>query len=313
MERAYKYWNDDEIKEALEYLEKGWHVDEIAEELERSYSGVINKLKEVGANIKKEQRRSTRFRSKELNDGEKELIVELYLDDKQAILDIADFFEVPTYQIRKVLNEKGIEIKNGKTTRGLNREEVQKLINSGEYSLNAIAKILKTSHRSLTRFISVNDIDLTKIKPSQRRLWTEEEEKRMFDMIQEGKSFNEIGEKLGRPAANCRTKAYAVGYKVRKADMYKLGDMEMGKDNDVLMRFWTEEEEQRLEQMYASGEMYITDIAKALGRSYHSVQNKLSYMGLFEKYEEMRDKLRTKKLNESLGKEVKEWVKNHNA
>ena len=197
MERAYKYWNDDEVKEALEYLEQGWHVDEIADELERSYSGVINKLKEVGANIKKEQRRSTRFRSKELNDGEKELIVELYLDDKQAILDIADFFEVPTYQIRKVLNEKGIEIKNGKTTRGLNREEVQKLINSGEYSLNAIAKILKTSHRSLTRFISVNDIDLTKIKPSQRRLWTEEEEKRMFDMIQEGKSFNEIGEKLG--------------------------------------------------------------------------------------------------------------------
>ena len=124
MERAYKYWNDDEIKEALEYLEKGWHVDEIAEELERSYSGVINKLKEVGANIKKEQRRSTRFRSKELNDGEKELIVELYLDDKQAILDIADFFEVPIYQIRKVLNEKGIEIKNGKTTRGLNRVRV---------------------------------------------------------------------------------------------------------------------------------------------------------------------------------------------
>lgn len=55
------------------------------------------------------------------------------------------------------------------------------------------------------------------------------------------------------------------------------------------------------------------EVKEALGRSYHSVQNKLSYMGLFEKYEEMRDKLRTKKLNESLGKEVKEWVKNRNA
>lgn len=301
MERAYKYWNDDEVKEALEYLEQGWHVDEIADELERSYSGVINKLKEVGANIKKEQRRSTRFRSKELNDGEKELIVELYLDDKQAILDIADFFEVPTYQIRKVLNDKGIAIKNGKTTRELDREEVQRLVDSGEYTLNALTKVLKVSHRSLVRFVSVNEIDLTKIKSSQRRLWTEEEQKRMFDMIQQGRSFKEIGEKLGRPAANCRTKAYAVGYKVRKADMYKLGGMEIGKDNDVLMRFWTEEEEQRLEQMYAGGEMYIADIAKALGRSYQSVQNKLSYMGLFEKIRRNAGKIENEKIKRNIG------------
>lgn len=300
MKRQGKRWCDDEVNEALEYLEQGWTLDEIADELERSYTAVFSKMKEVGANIKREQKRKTRTEYKEFSEDEKDLVIEFYTQDKISMIDIADFFNVQLQEIRSILYERGVKHRMKKFRKKLDKQKVQRMIDTGEKTLTQIAKELNIGYATLTHFIEREKIDMTKIKPTTRKKWTPTEVKMLGDLIADGLDFGEIGRRLARPAANCRVKAYSLGFKLRKADILEFGGIEQAAARGEERRRWTKEEEEKLERMYSNYDLYISDMALELDRSYQSVQAKITKMGLYKKYEKERYEVQMQRLKQIL-------------
>lgn len=300
MERQGKRWCEDEVNEALEYLEQGWTVDEIAEQLERSYTAVLTKLKTVGAYVKREQRRYTRTEYKDFTEAEKDLVIEFYTEDKLSITEIANFFNVQLQQIRGILYERNVKDRHRGFRRELSKDEIQEMIDSGKMTLTQIAKEMLVGYETLVHFIERENIDMTKIKPTTRKKWTPTEVKMLGDLIADGLDFGEIGRRLARPAANCRVKAYSLGFKLRKADILEFGGIEQAAARGEERRRWTEEEEEKLERMYSNYEFYISDIALELDRSYQSVQAKITKMGLYKKYEKVRYEIQMQRLRQIL-------------
>lgn len=300
MERQGKRWCEDEVNEALEYLEQGWTIDEIAEQLERSYTAVLAKLQTVGANVKREQRRYTRTEYKNFTESEKDLVIEFYTKDKLPMIEIAFFFNVQLQQIRDILYERNVKDKHRGFRRELNKEEIQKMIDSGKMTLTEIAKEMLVGYETLIHFIGRENIDMTRIKKPNRKKWTPTEVKMLGDLIADGLDFGEIGRRLGRPAANCRVKAYSLGFKLRKADILEFGGIEQAAARGEERRRWTEEEEEKLERMYSNYDLYISDMALELDRSYQSVQAKITKMGLYKKYEKERYEVQMQRLSQIL-------------
>lgn len=97
------------------------------------------------------------------------------------------------------------------------------------------------------------------------RVWTDEDVQKLRDLRASGKSYEEIGKLLDR----------SVGAVHNKCKMLKITKMNTLNDTDdtTPYRKWTDEEEQKLRDMSASGKSF-EEIGNVIHRSESAVSNR---------------------------------------
>ena len=97
------------------------------------------------------------------------------------------------------------------------------------------------------------------------RKWTDEDVQKMRELRASGKSYEEIGKLLHRSIDAVRSKCKTL----KNTEMSTLSDT----DDTTAYRKWTDEEEQKLKDMSASGKSF-EEIGNVIHRSESAVSNR---------------------------------------
>lgn len=281
--RHKRQWTQQEIDTLIKLSNEKKPIDVIARELGRSYAGVMSKRHLYKDDIDPKCLK-TRIPSY-ITDEDKDEVIRLYVEEKRTMSYIQDYLGVSLRSIRKHLTDNGVEVTKRQMRKILDRDELQALASSGEYSLHALQVHFETSFGTLMKNIEYHKIDVSNVKTASRDPWTTKQVEELARLVKQGQDFWRIGLAMNRTATSVRTKAYSLGLTERH---YDAGGKETTKQNGVKLRFWTKDEEYELERLYASG-MFIAEIAEKMDRPYYSIQKKAHYMNLYEKYAEGRE------------------------
>lgn len=262
-------WTEEDINLLREYA-KTMSIIEIAEKMDRKTSSIRQQAKRNNIVIPKNKKHQESVWTTENSETLKELI-----NQDKTLLQIAKIMNKKDGILIKKAKELGLEIKR-EDRKEWNEHEIQKLIElSKTKKLSELVYELERTSLSIKHQASKLGITII----PDRKNWTKEEYQQLEKLLTiDKKTPKEIAEILGRTEDSIIIK---INRKGLKNETYE-------------KKFWTEEEEQLLSDLW--GNVPIEKIAKQLDRTVSSLLNKARQLKLGAQIENNYDGIKISEL-----------------
>lgn len=265
------HWTDYDNLLLQEYA-KTMDLLEIANKMNKSTSAVRLQAFRQGITIMQNKKHKDSIWTDENTEQLKELV-----SQEKSILEIAKIMNKKDQTLLKKAREMGISIKR-EENREWTKEDIKNLIIlSRTKKMSELVSELGRTSSSINQKAKVLGITILQ----DRKSWTEEEYKQLEYLVMvEKKTPKEIADILGRTEDSIIIKINRRGLKIQTNDK----------------RFWTEEEETLVSDLWGSEP--IEKIAKRLNRTVSSVRNKAFQLGLGSQIESNYDGLKISTISE---------------